>query len=382
MARARRGRGEGGVFQRKDGGWSAEVSMGYGGDGRRRRKTLYGDTKKEVLKKLDEFRQAASSGTLPAAGAMTVGQLLDRWLDDTHTGLAVRTHEERQDLIERHVRPHLARVRLADLTKLHVAGLYSTLRGAKVGAATIRRAADALAIALNYAVKLDLIRVNPASAKAVPKPKVPKREMVPLTEPQCRRLLAAARGKPVATLVATALGSGCRQGELLALGWEDVDLAAGTLRVRRSLARTRNGFVLKEPKSEASRRTITLPGFALTALREHKARADKAELITSPVFCTRTGGYLDRKNVLRAFKAVVAATNAAHPDVTDPILASVRFHDCRHTAASLLLSAGMSLRAVSRRLGHAKPEMTLRVYAHCLPTDDERLSEELDRVMG
>jgi integrase len=313
---------------------------------------------------------------------MTVGQLLDRWLDDTRTGLAARTNEERQDLVGRHIRPYLARVRLAELTKLHVAGLYSSLRAAKVGAATVRRAADALAIALNYALKLDLIRSNPAEAKAVPKPKVPRREMVALTHAQCRRLLAAARSKPVYPLLAVALGSGCRQGELLALRWEDIDLAGGTLRVRRSLARTRSGYVVKEPKSEAGRRTVTLPSFATAALLEHHARAVKLALGTAPVFCTRTGGPLDRKNVLRAFKSAVAAADAVEPRPDEPIPHNIRFHDYRHTAASLLLSAGLSLRAVSRRLGHAKPEMTLRVYAHCLPADDERLAEELERVMG
>lgn len=85
--------------------------------------------------------------------------------------------------------------------------------------------------------------------------------------------------------------------------------------------------------------------------------------------------------MLRAFRAAVAAANAANSTAADPIPPGVRFHDCRHTAASLLLSAGMSLRAVSRRLGHAEPEMTLRVYAHRLPADDERLAEEFDRVM-
>jgi len=109
--------------------------------------------------------------------------------------------------------------------------------------------------------------------------------------------------------------------------------------------------------------------------------SSRPERINSgPVFCTRTGGYLDKKNVLRSFKAVVKAAN--RPDDPDPIPATMRFHDCRHTAASVLLSAGQSVRAVSRRLGRSCPEMTLRVYAHCLPLDDERLASEMDRVMG
>lgn len=383
MTRKRRGRGEGGVFRREDGRWAAEVSLGFAENGRRRRKTLYGDTKAEVLAKLDEFRHAARTGGLPAGGAMTVGQLLDRWLADTKADTAVRTGEERERLVRKHLRPHLGRVRLTDLTKLHVTAVYADLRAAGGGPATVRAAADALAIALNYAVKLDLIKANPASAQAVPKPKVPKREMIALTAEQSRALLAAARDKPVYPLLAVALGSGCRQGELLALRWDDVDLRTGSVRVRRSLARTRTGFVVKEPKTEASRRTVSLPAFAIAALTELRETADRSGLLQAPVFCTRTGGHLDKKNVLRAFKAVVKSVNRAKPaDSPDPIPPAMRFHDIRHTVASMLLSAGQSLRAVSRRLGHSRPEMTLRVYAHCLPQDDERLSAELDRALG
>lgn len=382
MARKRRGRGEGGVFQRADGRWTAEVSLGYDERGRRRRKTLYGKTKAEVMAKLGELGHAARQGPIPATGGMTVGQLLDTWLTATRNDSAVRTAEERERLIRKHLRPHLGRVKLTDLSKLHVSSLYADLRSSGVGAATIRAAADVLAIALNYAVKMDLIRANPASAAAVAKPKVPKREMVALTPEQSQALLDAARDKPIYPMLAVALGSGCRQGELLALGWDDVDLRKGTVRVKRSLSRTRNGFVLKEPKTESSRRTVTLPAFAVDALRSRRVEADAAGLLSAPVFSTRTGGHLDKKNVLRAFKAVVRAANAAtSPDEPNRIPTGMRFHDCRHTVASILLSAGLSLRAVSRRLGHARPEMTLRVYAHCMPMDDLRLAAELERML-
>jgi integrase len=251
----------------------------------------------------------------------------------------------------------------------------------------IRDSAVALSIALNYAVRLKLIPANPAAA--VGKPKTPKRDMLFLTDDQAKVVRSAAVGAVVGPLVVTALGSGCRQGELLALTWDDVDLKTGTLTVRRSLSKTRTGFVVKAPKTEASRRAVKLPAFAVESLTAHKAAAMQSELLRAPVFCTRTGGYLDKKNVLRAFRSLVKRSNkaiaaAATPGEhgPKPIPAKIRFHDLRHTVASLLLSKGHSLRAVSQRLGHANPTMTLRVYAHCMPTDDAQLAESLDRMIG
>src|SRR5262249_27225477 len=155
-----------------------------------------------------------------------------------------------------------------------------------VGPWAIRHAANALGAALNYACRLKLIPRNPAAA--VPKPSEPKREMLCLTQVQARHFLLASRGRVVYPLLAVALGTGCRQGEILALAWEDIDLQKATLTVRRCLSETKQGFVLKEPKTACSRRTVTLPDFVVEALIEHKAAMLKAGLIASPVFCSRT----------------------------------------------------------------------------------------------
>ncbi len=126
----------------------------------------------------------------------------------------------------------------------------------------------------------------------------------------------------------------------------------------------------------------------MTAL---KAERMKNGLLSGPVFSTRTGGYLAKKNVLRAFRCVVKKANAAMRKAAEGqtgegdskiIPEGIRFHDLRHSVASLLLSKGHSLRAVSQRLGHANPTMTLRVYAHCMPNDDAQLAEGLARLMA
>lgn len=383
MAKARRGRGEDGVYQRaSDGRWVGSISLGYKPNGKRNRVTCYGRTKREVLDKLADARAKAGTGAVPDAGRLTVGQYLDRWLA-THAGKAGgRTVEERTRVVKNHLKPRLGAVRLAKLTPLHVEGLYADLAAAGVGKGVSRTAADLLSIALNAAVRLKLIPFSPAAG--VKKPAVPKRDMTILDADQARAVRAAAVSAPCGPLVATALGSGCRSGELLALGWADLDLRAATLAVRKALTKTKQGFALKEPKTASGRRTVTLPPFAVESLTAHKAAAMRNGLLDAPVFCTRTGGYLDAKNVLRAFRAVVKKVNKSAGDGTGlkPIPAKVRFHDLRHTVASVLLSTGHSLRAVSQRLGHRDPAFTLRVYAHVLPTDDAKLADGLAAALG
>jgi integrase len=374
------------VFERDDGQWVGSVSLGYTESGKRKRKTVYGATKQEVMDKLDGLRGDARAGNLPDAGNLTVGQLLDRWLQSNKPKLAIRTYEEREKTVANHVRPRLGALKLAKFTSLHVESFYADLHNDSVGPWAIRHAANALGAALNHACRLKLIPRNPAAA--VPKPSEPKREMLCLTQAQARHFLLASRGRVVYPLLAVALGTGCRQGEILALAWEDIDLQKATLTVKRCLSETKQGFVLKEPKTACSRRTVTLPDFVVEALIEHKAAMLKAGLIASPVFCSRTGNYLFKRNLLRSFWAAIKGANVQAAKLpgeeaeakTTPD--GLRFHDLRHTSASLLLSQGQSLRAVSQRLGHSNPALTLKVYAHCLPSDDAQLAAGLARMMA
>jgi integrase len=400
MARKRRGRGEGGVYQRADGQWVGSISLGCDGNGKRVRKVVYGASKKAVLDELDRLRTETRVGNLPDAGGLTVSQLLERWLESSKASTETRTYEERQRLVKNHLRPRVGGLKLAKVNALHVEGLYAEMARDGVGATTIRHAANVLGVALSHACALKLIPFNPAGA--IKKPKAPKRQMLFLTPEQVQILLAAAKGQPCCALLVVALATGCRQGELLALAWEDIDFAKGTLTVRRSLAQTDEGFLVKEPKTAASRRTITLPGLAVSVLTEHKAAALKAGLLDAPVFCTRKGNWLLKRNVLRALRAVIRRANTprgkinrgGRPKKGAPprekeefemlklIPAKLRFHDLRHTVASILLSQGQSVRAVSQRLGHSNPALTLRVYAHCMPSDDPQLAAALDRMLG
>ena len=377
--RARRGRGEGGVtFDEKKGLWVGSVSLGYKADGKRKRKKVYGKTKKEALQKLADVRAQAGSGQLPDAGNLTVGQLLNRWVEAAGDRWGANTAEGTARVVKYHLLPRVGAVKLAKLTALHVESLYAELR--PLGGMVPRSAADALSTALNYAVRLKLVPGNPC--KLVAKPRRPKPPMVVLDRDHLPVFLAAAAELSAGDLLALALGTGLRTGELLALEWDCVDLDRGIVHVRRAVASTNTAVTIKEPKTKSGLRSVVVDGFALGALKARYAKSKKAGHLAAPVFCTSAGTRLIGRHIRRTLYAVVRRANKATPSGGKPIPPGFRMHGLRHTHASLLLSDGHSLRAVSQRLGHSNPAMTLSVYSHCLPADDSKLAAGIAHIAG
>jgi integrase len=392
--KARRGRGEASIYQREsDGKWVGSLSLGYDTNGKRRRKVVYADSKGEVAEELRKLQADHDAGRLVETEELTTGQFLTRWLNNTaKERVRPATWERYRQLVELYLVPFLGRIMLAKLRPMHVEQCYAEMaRGIgerkPAGAHTRKFAGVVLSIALRHAVRMRLIPSNPAVDVAKARPA--EREMLFMTASQAKWFLEAARSNQNYALFALALGSGARQGELLALTWADLDFSAGVMNVRRSLSRVGKEFVVKEPKSRSSRRTISLPAFALAALQAHRNAALKGGRIAGPVFGTRTGNYLDKKNVLRAFRIIVAKANngareAAAKTNAEPDLIpdAIRFHDLRHSHATALIAAGHSIKAVSRRLGHADVTITLRVYAHLMPDDDAKLASGVGLQFG
>jgi integrase len=388
MARKRRGRGEGSISQRPDGLWHARISLGYDENGKRKRRHIYGKTKQEVQEKLRKLQTDALLGHLTDPTKLTVAEYLKGWLENTaKLKTSPTTYQRYEQLVRLHISPHIGGVRLERLAPIHVNNLMGELERAGHSAWTRKMAGTLLHNALRHAVRLRLIPHNPSAD--VPRARPGEREMHTLTEDQVKAFLRAASGKRLYALFALALGSGMRQGELLGLDWSDIDFERGTVTVRRSLAQVKGQFILKEPKSKASRRTIKLPRFALDTLRDHRQAMVKEGNGSSPVFCTRTGHFIGKSNLIRqVFRPILKGANdeltkAAEEkgDEAKP-LPEIRFHDLRHTHASILLAHGESIKAVSHRLGHSSVELTLRVYVHLLPGFDDALVKRLDGLFG
>ncbi len=345
MPRSRRGYGEGSIHQRTDGRWSAIISLGYDEKGKRKRQYVYGATKKEVQDKLSRLQNSKVDGTLCATNRLTLATYLDHWLKDAVTpSVRPTTYICYEGVVRNQIKPHIGGVALSKLTPIHVQGLYSKL--ADEGASPrVRQLTHAvLRRSLRQAVRWGLVVRNVCDAVAPPS--VPKSNITPLSAEQASKLLSTADGDRLEALYVLAIGTGMRMGELFALQWSDVDLDSEALTVRQTLVEVKGKLSLAEPKTAKSRRRIELPVFAVVALWDHRKRAlAEGHKATGFVFCNVHGGPLRRSNFTRQqFKPMLKA--AELPDI--------RFHDLRHTAATLLLAEGVHPKIVQERLGHAQ----------------------------
>jgi integrase len=255
------------------------------------------------------------------------------------------------------------------MTAFDVEDFYARLKRKGVPPAICRQAALVLTNALRHAVKLNLIPSPPTAGVA--KPKLVQREMRVPSDEGAKLFLAAARRSRHYALFVLAVATGMRRGELLGLQWSDVGFAGATVTVRQTLVMVGPEFILKEPKTKASRRTIALLMFALDALHEHRKKMVARGFADRVVFCNCHGGFIRGCNLLQcSFQPILARAG----------LPPIRFHDLRRTHATTLLSKGHPVKAVARRLGHSDVGITLRVYAHVLPEDDSKLAGALQAM--
>src|SRR5918994_3349578 len=266
MTMGRRGNGEDSISRRKDGRWEAKYTA-HTAEGPKRR-ALYGKTRKEVADKLAKALADRASGYTFDNENMTVGQYLDRWLNDSDKGsVRTSTYERHEQIVRLHLKPALGRVKLSKLAPAHVQGLYRDKLDSGLSPATVQKIHAVLHKALAQALKWNMIPRNAADVVKAPRP-APE-EMRPLSPEEAATFMEAAHGDKLEALYVLAVHTGMRQGELLALKWDDVDLNEGVIRVRRTLMRSGGRIALGEPKTRGSRRSIYLTGAAVQALRAH-----------------------------------------------------------------------------------------------------------------
>lgn len=367
----RRTSGSGSVFPwKKNGkevGWCAVADLGIV-DGKRKRLTKYSAKQKVVADWLSETLRDHNRGVLPTAGSMTVEQWLASWLRSVQSSVRARTLEHYEGIVRLHLTPAIGKRPLAKLSPSDVETMLAGLVKKGQSARSAHHVRAVLRNALKGAERDGLVSRN-AAALARP-PRVAKTEMATLTPDQVKAFLAAIKGDRLEALYVTALGLGLREGEVLGLRWSDVDLEAGVLRVSHALQWIRpageRGAAphLVEPKSSTSRRALSLPAPVADALRTHrKAWVDEQLHGQQPanswdlVFVGPAGEPLNPRFVWSHFQRKLAAAK----------LPAIRFHDLRHSTASLLLLAGVPARMVQEILGHSSISLTLGTYSHVLP---------------
>jgi integrase len=368
----RRGRGEGSIRRRSPVLFEARF---VGADGKRH--SLYAKSRPEVVGKLSSAIRDLSLGVFVTGERQTVATYLDSWLVDAARSRRPRTMQRYRQLVASHAVPAIGAVELRKLTPQHLAGLYADL-SARQAPSSIAQLHAVLHGALQQAVRWNLIVRNPADA--VRGPKVERAVIHPLTADQVRTLMAAVAGDPLEPLYLLAVTTGMRSGELLGLTWADVDLDMARLQVRRTLYRLRGEWRFGEPKTSAGRRAIALTEAATMALHAHRLRQAEQLLAVqvrigpdSLVFADRWG------NPLNGFHLTERCWKPLLRRIGLPV---IRFHDLRHTCATLMLANGVNPKVVAEMLGHASVTTTLNVYAHVLPTMQEDAARRLDRLIG
>jgi integrase len=264
---SRRGHGEGTITQRRDGRWEARISLGGG-----KRKTLYGKTRKEARDRLLAAQRDRENGSPVPDQRLKLGQYLDGWLEDAaKPAIRPLTYASYRSMVRLHIKPALGSRPLAKLGPSEVQEFLNHKHASGLSARTVQHLHAVLRRALGQALRWGLVPRNVAALAT--SPRVVRKEVSVWTPEQARAFLDGIDGHRLEGLYALALAIGVRQGEALGLKWEDLDLDGGTLTVRRQLQRIDSKLQLVEwTKTGRSRRTIAIPGFAVAALRQHRAR--------------------------------------------------------------------------------------------------------------
>ena len=377
----KRANGEGSIRKRKDGRWEGRYTAGHDPEtGKAIYKNVLGRSQAEVKEKLKQAIEETQALDVTKAGKYTVGEWMEVWFQD-YAKIKVRpsSHQTYQGYIQNHIRPNIGDIPLEKLTSLDLQKFYKKLlttgrvdrleakRQPKgLSAKTVRNIHQILSSGLKLAQEQRLILTNPAEGCALPR--VEHQEMKTLTTVQLASFFREARESGVFELYYLELATGLRRGELLGLKWEDIDLERGDLRVRRQVSRI-NGEVVEAPlKTKNAYRTLPLAEDTVSVLKEQRKKVGNSPW----VFPSPNGGPISPDSVLHMLHRVLKRAG----------LPKVRFHDLRHTFATLVLQNGVDVKTVSGMLGHFSAGFTLDTYAHITSAAQRQAAQTMGNVLA
>ena len=358
----RRSNGEGSIRKRRDGRWEGRYTAGINPEtGKQVFKNVLGKTQAEVKEKLAKALAENQKLDFSKRGKYNIAQWMDEWFENV-CKIKVRpsSHQTYRGYIDRHIAPNIGKIPLEKLSAMDVQKLYrKLLTGGRVARAesrnqpkglsakTVRNINQVISSAMNFAVAQRILAQNPC--KAVALPNLEHREMQTIPAAQLVVFLDEAKASGVYELYYIELATGLRRGELLGLKWEDIDLTVGVIRVRRQVARIGGKIVEAPLKTKNAYRTVTISPQAVEVLNAQKAKTNDEYVFPSP-----NGGPISPDSVNNMLKRVLKRAG----------IPRVRFHDLRHTFASILIGQDVPLINVSNFLGHSDLSTTANIYAH------------------
>ena len=371
----KRANGEGSVYRRKsDGRWVGSLSLPDG-----TRKVFYGKKQSEVIAKLDEAATDLRRGMLAVGSNTTLQEYLENWLENVHKPtIRLSTYLNYRKLLKNYLVPGLGKVKIHRLTPQQVQGFYSQKMSEGLAPKTVNNIHGVLHKSLDNAVKWNILPRNVCDA--VTPPRIPRKEKNVLTKQQAHTLLEEVKAHRLEALLTLAITTGMREGELLALHWQDINFEDHSLQVKRAVSYFKvYGYVESEPKTAKSRRTIKLPVFVVDILIRHKVQQEEqrrqvgsAWIDKGLLFTNAQGYYFSSSTLRKVFRRFLVSIGLPH----------MRFHDLRHSAATILLAMKVHPKVVQEILGHSQITMTLDVYSHALPSMQEDVTKQWDSEFG
>ncbi len=376
MPRARRGRGEGSIYYVADRGeWVGSASLGSDPEtGKRIRRTVYAQTKQEVIERLDKLRaRTGGSSTATKRGIPpTLREFAEVWLEsEVRLNLAATTFRSYSGILRNHVFPVLGTMRVNEIDPDDVGRCVAIVRET-ASASMAAKARTLLALVMGHALRREKTHRNPLTGVTVPK--FEKRAMKFLTAAQIQSLFVAAEGDRFEGLVVLLATAGLRVGEARALTWADVDLSKRTIAITKTAQEAFGKITFVDPKTDAGKRVVAIGLATVQALQKRKKLAE-AEKLAKPkdlVFPSTTGTAMRLSNLHRRWW---------QPLLEKAGLERVRIHDLRHSSASLSLLAGTDSKIVATRLGHVSPTFTQRTYQHAVAELERQDAAAIDRLV-
>ena len=376
----RRANGEGNIRKRSDGRWEGRYTAGRDEKtGKAIYKNVLAKTQKECKEKLQRAIEENAKVDTIRAEQYTVGQWMDVWFENC-AKIKVRpsSHKTYRGYIDNHIKPTIGKIPLSKLSSLDLQKFYKKLlSGGRVeriesknqpkglSAKTVRNINQVISSAMDFAIDQKLIATNPTNGCALPK--LEHREMKTLPVEQLASFLHEAKESGVFELYYIELATGLRRGELLGLKWEDIDLEQGIIHVRRQVARI-DGEIVEAPlKTKNSYRALSIGADAVEILKEQQSKTNSEYVFPSP-----TGGPMSPDSVLHMLHRILKRAG----------LPEIRFHDMRHTFATVALQNGVDIKTVSGMLGHYSAGFTLDTYAHVTTAAQRQAANTMSSILS
>ena len=376
----KRANGEGNIRKRKDGRWEGRYTAGHDPvTGKQIFKNVLGKTQTEVKEKLKKALVEAGQVDFTKLGQYTVGTWMDTWFENV-AKIKVRpsSHQTYKGYIDNHIKPKIGKIPLEKLTTMDLQKFYRKLltkgrverieskeQPKGLSAKTVRNINQVISSAMDLAVAQKIILTNPTNACELPK--VEHQEMQTIPAEQLQAFLDEAKATGVYEMYYIELATGLRRGELLGLKWSDIDWKNGIIKVRRQVARV-DGQIVEAPlKTKNSYRAVTISQQAIEVLREQKRKTNDQYVFPSP-----NGGPISPDSVNNMLKRVLERAG----------IPKVRFHDFRHTFATIALQNGVDIKTVSGMLGHFSAGFTLDTYAHVTTSAQKEAAATIGNILS